>query len=317
MSGTATDGATITAAEVLDGIDLSGKLAVVTGASAGIGREAARVLARAGADVVAGARRVDVLRDLETQAEGGTIYAGALDLQSPDKVRNFAAAVRSLGRPVDILINNGGVMACPLARSDTGLESQFNTNFLGHALLTSELAPELRRSGAARLVSLSSSGHQLSPVVFDDINFARRSYDPWMAYGQSKTACALLAVRAQSQLGPSGLNAFAVHPGVVPGTELAHSVREEDWAAVRERTSAANAPRIPKSVEAGAATMVWAATAAALTGRGPAYLEDCAVAPLIETPNYRFGVRAYALDPEAADQLWAHAERLLRQPLPL
>jgi len=317
MVQTLRDVATITAAEVLDEVDLGGKLALVTGASAGIGREAARVLARAGADVIVGARRIDALLDLEAPGPGGKTHACDLDLRSPRSVQRFAAAVRALGRSVDILINNGGVMAIPLARSETGVESQFNTNFLGHALLTSELAPALRRAGAARLVSLSSSGHQLSPVVFDDINFERRAYDPWIAYGQSKTACSLLAVRAQAKLSDFGVAAFAVHPGVVPGTELAHAVREEDWTSVRERTAAADGPRIPKSVEAGAATMVWAATAAALDGQGPAYLEDCAVAPIIETPNYRFGVRPYALDPDQADRLWAQAEGLLGRPLPL
>jgi NAD(P)-dependent dehydrogenase (short-subunit alcohol dehydrogenase family) len=308
------------ATEVLQGVDLTGKLAVVTGASTGIGREAARVLALAGAEVVAGARRRASVEELaRSVAEvGGKIHAHELDLASEASVRAFAQAANSLGRPVDLLINNAGVMAGPLTRSDRGLENQFNTNFMGHAVLTSELAQALRRSGAARIVSLTSLGHHFSPVVFDDIQFERRAYDPWLAYGQSKTASSLLAAKAHANLASSGVSAFAVHPGLVPGTELGASASEADYATLQTMLADLNVPRtVPKTIEAGAATTVWAATAPELAGHGPLYLEDCGVAPVIDEPNYTFGVLPYALDPAQAERLWARAEHLLGRALPL
>jgi NAD(P)-dependent dehydrogenase (short-subunit alcohol dehydrogenase family) len=299
--------------------DLRGRLAVVTGASAGIGQETARVLAKAGADVFLGARRPDALdevaRTITREGAQGKLHRGSLDLSEPESIDRFVDAVLALGRPVDILVNNAGVMACPLARDARGNEMQLSTNFLGHALLTSRLAPALRQSGSGRLVSLTSVAHHRASVDLEDLNFERRPYDPWVAYGQSKTACALLAVKAQSALAASGVDAFAVHPGVIPATELQKHLSAEDLAraVARSKISAATY----KTIATGAATSVWAATSEDLKGRGPLYLEDCRVARVIDASTGTDGVCGYAMDPTLADQLWSAAERLLGRALPL
>lgn len=309
-----------TADEVVAGVDLSGKLAVVTGGSVGLGRETARALASAGADVFLGARTPESLdaASIALRAAGaGRVYSHVLNLMDPTSVEDFAKGVLALARPVDILINNAGIMACPPAHNALGVESQLATNYVGHAQLTSLLAAALAAAGRARLVSLSSTGHHFSPVVIDDLNFERRAYDKWTAYGQSKTADVLLAVKVAAHLGSRGVTALAVHPGMIP-TDLGRFVAMDDMEENQARIGAhaANMPAF-KTIEAGAATSVWAATAPALEGRGPLYLEDCRVAPLIDEPNYGFGVLAYALDREMADQLWTAAELMLDRKLTL
>jgi NAD(P)-dependent dehydrogenase (short-subunit alcohol dehydrogenase family) len=302
-----------TAADVARGIDLRGKLVVVTGGSAGLGKETARVLALAGADVFLGARSAEALeRSAEDLGASGTrLYRHVLDLMDPGSVAAFARAVLDLGRPVDILVNNAGIMANPLSRSALGVESQLATNYLGHAQLSSLLAPALIRSGRARVVCLSSVGHHFSPVLLDDLGFERRPYDKWLAYGQSKTADVLLAVKLAASLGGRGVTALAVHPGMIP-TDLGRFLTAEDIAKMSAQVGAPGAG-LPdfKTVETGAATSVWAATAAALDGKGPLYLEDCHVASVVDQPNRAFGVLRYALDADTAERLWASAERLL------
>lgn len=308
-----------TADDVLSGIDLSGKLAVITGAAAGIGKETARGLAAAGADVVLGGRSKTVLdgaaREIETSAKG-RVLANEMDLLSLKSVCRFANEIMALGRPVDLLVLNAGVMACPLARNAEGIESQLATNFVGHALLTSILAKALVKSEEPRVISLSSSAHQMSPVVFDDINFERRAYDPWDAYAQSKTANVLLATKVWLELGARGVTAHAVHPGGIHTGLLKH-VTGDIVASLTSRF-AFDASSIPvKSVAQGAATTVWAATEPTLRNRETFYLEDCHVAEILDEPIHTRGVMRYALDNGNAIALWHAAEKLIDARLPL
>lgn len=313
-------GATLTAAEVCAGARLQGKLAVITGASTGIGQETARALALAGAHVFLGARDEQALMNAKQRIAACSPWAEIsvhrIDLMLTSSIRAFANAVESLGRPVDILICNAGVMACPLSRTDAGIEAQFMTNYVGHALLTSRLHPLLRSARSARFVSLSSSAHHLASVDLDDPSYSKRTYDRWGAYGQSKTAAALLAVQVRRRMAGDGVTAFAVHPGLIK-TELARHLREDDRAAIGRRVDSAAPTSQWKTIAAGAATSAWAATAATLNDLGCAYLEDCGIAQQISEPNFLHGVMPYALDTGLAQDLWRVTEDLLGVPLPL
>lgn len=315
-----------TAEEVIGDTDLTGKFVVITGGSTGIGKETARVLANAGADIFIGARSLEKLKiareELNSTSAGKTTIA-ELDLMEPISADAFADAALALGRPVDLLINNAGVMAPPLMRNSLGIESQFATNYVGHAIVTSRLAPALLQAEQPRLVCLASSGHHASPVDLDDLNFEQREYQKWMAYGQSKTADVLLAVKAATALGKKGVTTLAVHPGYII-TELQRYLPEEEMAAVLASTAEKNKVSdegqvrpVMKTIPQGAATSVWAATSPKLTGKGPLYLEDCKVADVIDTPNMISGVLPYALDEMLAEQLWSKTELLLGKPLPL
>lgn len=315
-----TFGSTSTTTEVLSGIDLSGKLAVVTGGAGGLGRETARALAAAGADVVIGGRSssgvATAVAGLSEEHAGVNVWGFPLDLSELASVDAFADEVLALERPVDILIANAGIMATPLARNKAGVEMQLATNFVGHAVLASRLAPALRQSGSARLVSLSSSGHHFASVDPDDLNYEHRPYEAWNAYGQSKTACALLALKASKEMGSGGVTAIAVHPGII-ATGLMKHLTPSDYSALQKRDDLRLPEKRPrKSIEQGAATSVWAATAPELAGRF-AYCEDCTVGALIDAPDASAGYMAYAADPELADRLWASTEALIGRSLPL
>jgi NAD(P)-dependent dehydrogenase (short-subunit alcohol dehydrogenase family) len=302
-----------TADEVVAGVDLSGKLAIITGGAAGIGKETARVLATSGADVLIAGRNRKVLdsavRELGPFARG-TVMASEIDLLSLKSVSDFADRIVALNRPVDLLILNAAVMACPLSRSAEGIESQLATNFVGHALLTSRLVSKLLKSSTPRVIALSSSAHQMSPIVFDDISYERRVYDPWEAYAQSKTATSLLAVRVAQELGDRGVTAHSLHPGGVQTGLLKH-VSSELAGALSERYQFDASVIQIKTISQGAATSVWAATEPALANHKVLYLEDCQVAPLLEKPIYTHGVMPYALDVGNAAALWRAAERMI------
>jgi len=212
---------------------------------------------------------------------------------------------------IDMLINNAGVMACPFAKTAEGHEMQFGTNHVGHFLATRLLEPALKTPGS-RIVSLSSRGHHLSPVVFEDLHFESRPYDKWLSYGQSKTANILFAVELERRLSPEGVHAWAVHPGVIM-TDLARHLVPEDLEALRARQPGGK--MYFKTVEAGAATQVWAATSPALEGRGGEYLEDCNAAVVDDSPQAQAGVRSYALDQEQAARLWSLSEDLVSEAL--
>jgi NAD(P)-dependent dehydrogenase (short-subunit alcohol dehydrogenase family) len=308
-----------TAEQVISGVDLTGRLAVVTGGAAGLGKETARALAAAGADVVIAGRNTAVLEaaveELQAAARG-RILGADLDLLSLKSVADFADRLAAMDRAVDLLILNAAIMACPLARSPEGIESQLATNYVGHALLTSRLAPALLKAPAARVIALSSNAHQMSPVVFEDINYDRRPYDAWEAYSQSKTATCLLAVQVRQDLGPRGVTAHTLHPGGVLTGLLKH-VSSELAAELSERYQFDASVIEVKSVAQGAATTVWAATEPALHDRPALYLEDCQVAPLLTKPNYVNGVMPYALDGEKAAALWRAAEQMIGAQMPL
>lgn len=307
-----------TASEVLAGIDLSDHLVVLTGATSGIGIATAEALVGAGADLVVGARSMSKLegllarlRDINPKTR---LYGFTLDLMSVDSVNAFADSVLELKRAVNILINNAGGLSSSLRRNDIGIEFQLMTNFVGHALLTSRLAQSLEQAWGARVISVSSVGHHYSPVVFDDLNFERRPYSVWDSYGQSKTANVLLAVKVSSALGASGVDAFALHPGIIH-TDINSSLSREDLKRAKE--IGAPAPDNMKTTEQGAATTVWAATEAQLKGRGPLFLEDCRIAEVLDKPNHQSGVMPYALSLDNANKLWDLTEKLLKRKLPL
>lgn len=306
-----------TADEVLAGIDLAGKLAVITGGGAGLGKETARALAARGADVIVGGRDMALLERVAREiTSSGVVRAAALDLLSLRSVRDFAAAVLSVNRPVDLLILNAGIMSCPLARSPEGIESQLATNFVGHACLAHALVPALLDSAEPRLISLSSTAHQMSPVVFGDINYERRAYDPWEAYAQSKTATALLAVKVSQELGTRGVTAHTLHPGGVM-TGLLKYMNGNIAAELSNRYKFDTSKVKVKSLAEGAATTAWTATEPALLKRPTAYLEDCRIAEVIDVPNYSRGVMRYALDADNASALWHAAEKMIGATLPL
>ncbi|MCW2996429.1 MAG: short-chain dehydrogenase/reductase [Conexibacter sp.] len=292
-----------TAAEVIAGIDLSGKRAVVTGGSSGIGVETARALASAGAAVTLAVRNASagarVAAEI-TASTGTAVSVGALDLADLASVAAFVAAWDG---PLDLLINNAGVMALPELQLDAaGIEQQFATNHVGHFALTVGLHDALAAaSGNARVVSLSSRGHLRSPVVFEDINFTDRAYDPWLAYGQSKTANILLAVEATRRWADDGIFANAVHPGAIAETNLSRHMEPGALAALRD-----SGQFTFKSIEQGASTSVLLATSPQLEGIGGRYFEDDNEAEVLAevTPEAGAGVAAYALDPESAERLW-------------
>jgi NAD(P)-dependent dehydrogenase (short-subunit alcohol dehydrogenase family) len=287
-----------TAEEVLDGIDLGGTTALVTGASAGIGAETVRALAAHGAHVVAAARDT-AKAEAALAGMPGAIEIGTLDLASLASVRSFAAWFTEKHDRLQLLVNNAGIMATPFDHTADGFELQFGTNHLGHFLLTTLLLPVLRASAPARIVNLTSAGHRASDVVFDDVNFEHRPYNKWDAYGQSKTANILFTVELERRLADDGVHAYAVHPGMV-ATELGRHMRREDVEELQQR--AGNALPEIQPVSVGAATSVWAATAPELQGRGGVYLADCAISD---------DHTDYALDPTNARRLWALSEELV------
>ncbi|MDI1464698.1 SDR family NAD(P)-dependent oxidoreductase [Catellatospora sp. KI3] len=293
--------ATSTAAEVAAGIDLTGRRAVVTGGASGIGIETARALAGAGAqvtlavrDTAAGARTAE---DITATTGNKDIHVTALDLTD---LASVAAFVDGWDGPLHLLINNAGVMATPETRTSRGWELQFATNHLGHFALATGLHPALAAADDARVVSVSSTAHLRSPVVFEDIHFREREYEPWAAYGQSKTANVLFAVEAQRRWAADGITVNALMPGGIR-TNLQRHITDEDLARLRSATGSGDFQW--KTPEQGAATSVLLATAPYLSGVGGRYFEDCNEAGPNQ-PGTRTGVAAYALDPEAAQRLW-------------
>jgi NAD(P)-dependent dehydrogenase (short-subunit alcohol dehydrogenase family) len=301
-----------TAEQVSEGIDLRGKRALVTGASGGLGAETARVLALRGAAVTLTARDVAKGEAAADEIRKGTgnqaVDVMELELSVPASVEAFAEAYLKRYDTLNLLINNAGVMGCPLARTAEGWEMQFATNHLGHFLLTGRLLPALEAGAPSRVVNLSSRGHRFSPVVFDDIHFDEREYDKWASYGQSKTANVLFALELDRRLKGSGVSAFSLHPGGIM-TELGRHLSEDD---IKELMSRAPSGGFEwKTVPCGAATSVYAATAPELEGRGGLYLEDCQVSSPRESDEAEVGYEAWAMDPEAAARLWEVSERTL------
>jgi NAD(P)-dependent dehydrogenase (short-subunit alcohol dehydrogenase family) len=307
-------GADSTAAEVIEGISLDNKHAIVTGASSGIGVETARALASAGAEVTLAVRDTQAgdrtAREI-SDTTGRAVRVEPLDLADRASVADFAAGWTG---PLHLLINNAGVMALQeLTLTQDGWEMQFATNHLGHFALAVGLHDALTAAGDARIVSLSSRGHLRSPVVFEDINFSSRPYDPWLAYGQSKTANILFAVEATRRWAGDGITANAVHPGAIAETNLSRHMNAEELATLRESGTFRF-----KTIGQGAATSVLVATSPQLEGIGGRYFEDCNQALVLDStspgsnsddpgsyrPMQQGGVADYALDPDNARRLW-------------
>jgi NAD(P)-dependent dehydrogenase (short-subunit alcohol dehydrogenase family) len=290
-----------TAAEVTSGIDLTGRRVIVTGGASGIGIETARALAGAGAEVTLAVRNRPAgertAEELIAATGNKQILVAPLDLADQASVASFVAGWDG---PLDILVNNAGVMASPLMRTAQGWEMQFATNHLGHFALATGLHRALAAAGGARIVSVSSSAHLRSPVVFDDIHYHEREYDPWTAYGQSKTANVLFAVEATKRWAGDGIYVNALMPGGIR-TNLQRYVTDEELD--RMRAAAGGGAARWKTPEQGAATSVLVATSPLLDGIGGRYFEDCNEAGPNQ-PGTRTGVAAYALDPEAASLLW-------------
>jgi NAD(P)-dependent dehydrogenase (short-subunit alcohol dehydrogenase family) len=301
-------GATSTATEVLEGTDLTGRRALVTGGASGIGIETARALAGAGAEVTIAVRDTTagerVADDVIATTGNKGVQVVPLELTDPASVD---AVVHGWAGPLHILIHNAGVMAAPLTRTAEGWELQFATNHLGHFRLATGLHDALAAAGGARVVSVSSLAHLESPVVFDDIMFQNRAYEPWSAYGQSKTANILFAVEADRRWADDGIRVNALHPGSI-ATGLQRHITAEELAERRQAAGLTNATT--KTPEQGAATSVLLAASPRLDGVGGRYFEDCDQAEP-HVPGVRRGVARYALDPEAARRLWRESLRLL------
>jgi NAD(P)-dependent dehydrogenase (short-subunit alcohol dehydrogenase family) len=298
-----------TAAEVLEGIDLTGRLAIVTGGYSGLGLETTRALVGAGANVVVPARRPDAARQALAGIE--RVEVDELDLGDLDTVHGFAERFLESGRSIDMLINNAAIMACPETRVGPGWEAQFATNHLGHFTLTNLLWPALAADGGARVVALSSRGHKRSGIRFDDLQF-EHGYDKWQAYGQAKSANVLFAVHLDVLGQDAGVRAFAVHPGGILTPLQRHLTHEEmvgyGWIAED------GTPKFEfKTPEQGAATATWAATSPQLEGMGGVYCEDCDIAeptnPNADTAD-QSGVDAHATDPDIAAKLWTVSAQL-------
>ena len=316
-------GATSTTDDVLSWINLRGKRILVTGVSAGLGIETARSLAAHGADVVGAARDLtkaeaatEVVRK-DAVKNGGSFELVELDLGNLKSVRACADRILAKDKPFDVVIANAGVMATPFGKTADGFETQFGTNHLGHFVLVNRIASLIRASG--RLINLSSLGHRYSNVDLDDPNFERTTYEPFVAYGRSKTANILFAVAFDNRHRDRGVRAAAVHPGVIH-TELARHVdagQIEKIIEQRNRQFAAEgkAPFQWKTIPQGAATSVWAGIVAPAQEIGGRYCEDCHVAELlpdsVATDAITQGVRGYALDPKNAEALWKKSEELV------
>ncbi|MBK3628600.1 SDR family NAD(P)-dependent oxidoreductase [Streptomyces sp. MBT49] len=290
-----------TADDVLAGIDLSGRLAIVTGGYSGLGLETTRSLTRAGARVVVPARRPRTAADALAGLDG--VEVDELDLADLESVRGFADRFLATGRTVDLFLGNAGVMACPETRVGPGWEAQFATNHLGHFALVNRLWPAIE-PGGARVVSVSSRGHHFSGMRWDDVHW-RRGYDKWQAYGQAKTANVLFAVHLDRLARDRGVRAFSLHPGGIMTPLQRHLPRaemvERGW--IDEDGNVIGQAGF-KTPEQGAATQVWAATSPQLAGLGGLYLEDCEVAEPAVGDDVRSGVRDWATDPEQAARLW-------------
>ncbi|MGV6807543.1 MAG: oxidoreductase [bacterium] len=298
-----------TAAEVVSDLDLSGKTAIVTGGYSGIGLETVRALAGAGAEVIVGARRVDVAKANLADIEG-TISVEPLDLADPTSVDNFADGVKSRKSHLEILINNAAVMANPLSRDRRGYESQFATNHLGHFQLTARLWPLLVAARGARVVTISSSGHANNGLDLADINFEHREYNKWTAYGQAKSANALFALWLDRLGEPAGIRAFAVDPGAI-ATPLQRHLSMEEQVGFGWYDKAGNLNDMFKTPEQGASTTVWCAVSPELDGMGGVYCENCNIAaPWQEGNPPMVGVHPHVRDESLAKALWAKSEEM-------
>jgi NAD(P)-dependent dehydrogenase (short-subunit alcohol dehydrogenase family) len=308
-----------TALEVIEGIDLRGRHIIVTGGASGLGLETSRALAKAGASLTLGVRNAAqgdaAANTLGAETGNRDIRVAVLDLADLASVQRFADDWLARNQPLHVLVNNAGIMACPLTRTAQGWETQFATNHLGHFALTRALLPSLLKAEAPRVVALSSIGHRLSGIHFDDLHFERREYNKWKAYGQAKSANALMALHLDTLHAKDGLTANAVHPGGI-NTGLSRYLPREEMEAmgwIKPGDAPGTVPPGFKNAEQGAATSVWAATAPELQSHGGLYLEDCNEAVPSPEGERRFGYVPHIRDRDVAARLWAVSEALLAQ----
>lgn len=303
---------------MLSGIELVGSTAIVTGGYSGIGLETTRALAASGATVVVPVRSPEKAEASLAHVKGD-VRTAPMDLGDLGSIHTFAQAMADQLGDLRLLINNAGIMACPETRVGPGWEAQFGINHMGHFALTTALMPLLAQSDGARVVALSSTGHKVSDIRWDDIHFTASGYDKWLAYGQSKTANALFANALSRRLAPTGGSAFAVHPGGI-FTPLQRHLPQEEMIAMgwldEDGGPSALAREGFKTPEQGCSTTLWAATSTRLEGRPGVYCEDCDVASPTDpaSPTARFfGVDPHACDDEAAERLWSLSEALLAE----
>ncbi|MEO1101206.1 MAG: oxidoreductase [Pseudomonadota bacterium] len=303
-----------TAAEVIDGIDLSGRNAIITGGYSGIGLETVRAIAGAGAKVTVPARRPEAAQEALASLSGD-IEIAEMDLGDIASVRSFAADYVASGRALHLLINNAGIMACPETRVGPGWESQFGVNHLGHMALYLGLEPALVKADSARVVALSSTAHIRGGILWDDIHFENTEYEKWTAYAQAKSANALFAMGVDARGRDHGIRAFSVHPGGI-FTPLQRHLPDEEMVALGWKNADGTIPdaihAMFKTPEQGASTTVWAATSPQLEGHGGVYCEDADIAQLATDDSQRWEhVRPWACDTEGAAKLWTMSEEML------
>ena len=297
--------------------DLSGKIAIVTGGYSGIGLETTRALVAIGAKVIIPAKRTEVaVQNLEGIVSKENIVE--MDLGNLNSVRKFTEDFKESFGKLDLLINNAGIMACPETRIGNGWESQFAVNHIGHFLLTKELMDTMAENDGARFVSLSSSAHSLTGILWDDIHFRNNSYDKWMAYGQSKTASSLIAIEFHRRMVDKGVSGFSVHPGGIL-TPLQRHLQKEEMVALgwmdEDGSPSEMAKNFFKTTSQGASTTLWCATSPSLSGIGGVFCEDCDIAKrkneVDESLQRYFGVADWAVDTEEASKLWDVTEKML------
>ncbi len=303
--------ASSTTHDVINGIDLTGKIAIVTGGNTGIGLETTQTLAAAGATVIVPAR--DIEKAKKNLVGVARAEVEPMDLMNPASIEAFTGKFLSSGRPLHLLINNAGIMWVPLRRDSNGTESQLATNYLAPFQLTARLWPALKKANGARVINVSSQGHQFAPFHFDDPNFLQRDYETLLAYGQSKTAVNLFSLELDNRGRQFNVRAYAVHPGSIGGTELGREAPLELFQ--KMGFCDANGIILPevaaslKTIPQGAATTVWCATSPQLHTIGGVYCEDADIAALT-THVTTGGVEPYSLDKEQAERLWKLSEEM-------
>ncbi|WP_109700593.1 SDR family NAD(P)-dependent oxidoreductase [Chitinophaga deserti] len=309
-----------TTSDVIKGVSLSGKVAIVTGGNTGIGMETVRTLVAAGATVIVPARDVEKAR--KNLSDIPHVEIEPMDMMDPASIDAFAQKFMASGRPLHLLINNAGIMWVPLRKDARGIESQLATNYIGQFHLTARLWPALKQANGARVVNVSSLGHHMGAIDFNDLNFEHRTYQTLLAYGQSKTASNLFAMELDSRASASQVRAYSVHPGSIAGTELGREApvelfREMGFLDENDQMRPEVLASL-KTIPQGAATTIWAATSPLLNNIGGVYCEDGDVAELLATDpavathpkQHQNGVMPYSLDEETAKRLWSITEEI-------
>ncbi|MFN3664748.1 MAG: SDR family NAD(P)-dependent oxidoreductase [Sediminibacterium sp.] len=304
--------ATSTTNDVIKGINLTGKIAIVTGGNTGIGLETTKTLAAAGATVIVPARDIEKAKRNLTGIPN--VELASMDLINPASIDAFAEKFLASDRPLHLLINNAGIMWVPFRKDSRGIESQLATNYLAQFQLTARLWPALKKADGARVVNVSSQGHQFAPFNFEDPNFTFREYETLQAYGQSKTATNLFSLEFDNLAKAFNVRSYSLHPGSIAGTELGREASLELFQKMGFCDAAGNLlPEVAaslKTIKQGAATTVWCATSALLDNIGGVYCEDADIAELATDPLIPNGVKPYSLDQTNAKRLWALSEAM-------